>query len=137
MNYPTGPVIFGEPGTNGQHSFYQLLHQGTDIIPLQFIGFKNNQAGMECQKAGELQEPFSQEQSREDASSLRPRPLLQVTGLRASVGSWDSSPPDRQAASVSHFPAESNLETPSGPPREDSAQLCAGSGSREQSLVYS
>ena len=41
--YPTGPVIFGEPGTNGQHSFYQLLHQGTDIIPLQFIGFKNSQ----------------------------------------------------------------------------------------------
>jgi glucose-6-phosphate isomerase len=37
--YSTGPVIFGEPGTNGQHSFYQLLHQGTDIVPLQFIGF--------------------------------------------------------------------------------------------------
>ncbi len=34
---------FGEPGTNGQHSFYQLLHQGTDIIPLQFIGFKESQ----------------------------------------------------------------------------------------------
>ena len=36
---------FGEPGTNGQHSFYQLLHQGTDIIPLQFVGFRNNQMG--------------------------------------------------------------------------------------------
>ena len=44
VNYPTGPVIFGEPGTNGQHSFYQLLHQGTDIIPLQFIGFTDSQA---------------------------------------------------------------------------------------------
>ena len=44
VNYPTGPIIFGEPGTNGQHSFYQLLHQGTDIIPLQFIGFIHNQA---------------------------------------------------------------------------------------------
>ena len=43
INYVTGPVIFGEPGTNGQHSFYQLLHQGTDIIPLQFVGYKNNQ----------------------------------------------------------------------------------------------
>ncbi|MDO4650012.1 MAG: glucose-6-phosphate isomerase, partial [Eubacteriales bacterium] len=45
INYVTGPVIFGEPGTNGQHSFYQLLHQGTDIIPLQFVGFKNSQIG--------------------------------------------------------------------------------------------
>ena len=45
VNYVTGPVIFGEPGTNGQHSFYQLLHQGTDIIPLQFVGFKNSQMG--------------------------------------------------------------------------------------------
>ena len=43
VDYVTGPVIFGEPGTNGQHSFYQLLHQGTDIIPLQFVGFKNSQ----------------------------------------------------------------------------------------------
>ena len=45
VDYSTGPVIFGEPGTNGQHSFYQLLHQGTDIIPLQFVGFKSNQMG--------------------------------------------------------------------------------------------
>ena len=43
VHYATGPVIFGEPGTNGQHSFYQLLHQGTDIVPLQFIGFRRNQ----------------------------------------------------------------------------------------------
>ena len=43
VNYSTGPVIFGEPGTNGQHSFYQLLHQGTDIVPLQFVGYKNSQ----------------------------------------------------------------------------------------------
>ena len=45
VDYVTGPMIFGEPGTNGQHSFYQLLHQGTDIIPLQFVGFKNSQIG--------------------------------------------------------------------------------------------
>ena len=45
VGYATGPVIFGEPGTNGQHSFYQLLHQGTDIIPLQFIGFVSAQSG--------------------------------------------------------------------------------------------
>ena len=47
VNYVTGPTIFGEPGTNGQHSFYQLLHQGTDIVPLQFVGFKNSQIGMD------------------------------------------------------------------------------------------
>ena len=45
IHYVTGPVIFGEPGTNGQHSFYQLLHQGTNIVPLQFMGFKNSQMG--------------------------------------------------------------------------------------------
>ena len=45
IDYVTGPVIFGEPGTNGQHSFYQLLHQGTNIIPLQFVGFRNSQMG--------------------------------------------------------------------------------------------
>ena len=45
IGYVTGPVIFGEPGTNGQHSFYQLLHQGTDVVPLQFIAFQQNQTG--------------------------------------------------------------------------------------------
>ncbi len=39
VDYQTGPVYWGEPGTNGQHSFYQLLHQGTSIIPVDFIGF--------------------------------------------------------------------------------------------------
>ena len=45
VDYVTGPILFGEPGTNGQHSFYQLLHQGTNVVPLQFVGFKNNQMG--------------------------------------------------------------------------------------------
>ncbi len=38
-NYQTGPIIWGEPGTNGQHAFYQLIHQGTKLIPADFIGF--------------------------------------------------------------------------------------------------
>jgi glucose-6-phosphate isomerase len=38
-NYETGPIYWGEPGTNGQHSFYQLLHQGTRLVPCDFIGF--------------------------------------------------------------------------------------------------
>jgi glucose-6-phosphate isomerase len=36
---PTGPVVWGQPGTNGQHAFYQLIHQGTRLIPCDFIGF--------------------------------------------------------------------------------------------------
>ena len=52
VSYVTGPVIFGEPGTNGQHSFYQLLHQGTDLVPLQFVGFKNSQTGVDVEIQG-------------------------------------------------------------------------------------
>ena len=48
VNYVTGPIIFGEPGTNGQHSFYQLMHQGKVIIPAQFVGFKKSQIGMDA-----------------------------------------------------------------------------------------
>ena len=43
VSYQTGPVIWGEPGTNGQHAFYQLLHQGTQLIPADFIGFARPQ----------------------------------------------------------------------------------------------
>jgi glucose-6-phosphate isomerase len=39
VDYQTGPIFWGEPGTNGQHSFYQLIHQGTKLIPCDFIGF--------------------------------------------------------------------------------------------------
>src|SRR5438874_5163426 len=39
VGYPTGPIYWGEPGTNGQHSFYQLIHQGTRLIPCDFIAF--------------------------------------------------------------------------------------------------
>lgn len=41
-DYQTGPIYWGEPGTNGQHSFYQLIHQGTKIVPCDFIGFKES-----------------------------------------------------------------------------------------------
>ena len=42
IEYQTGPIIWGEPGTNGQHAFYQLIHQGTKLIPADFIGFVNS-----------------------------------------------------------------------------------------------
>jgi glucose-6-phosphate isomerase len=48
----TGPIIWGEPGTNGQHAFYQLLHQGTEIVPVEFIGFRHSQYGEDFESDG-------------------------------------------------------------------------------------
>ncbi len=42
VDYETGPIIWGQPGTNGQHSFYQLIHQGSKLIPCDFIGFSQS-----------------------------------------------------------------------------------------------
>jgi glucose-6-phosphate isomerase len=39
VDYETGPIVWGAPGTNGQHAFFQLLHQGTKLVPADFIGF--------------------------------------------------------------------------------------------------
>lgn len=55
--YQTGPIVWGEPGTNAQHSFFQLLHQGTDIVPVEFIGFRESQYGDDLLYKG----TFSQE----------------------------------------------------------------------------
>ncbi len=43
LDYQSGPIVWGKVGTNGQHAFYQLLHQGTTIVPMEFIGFRQNQ----------------------------------------------------------------------------------------------
>jgi glucose-6-phosphate isomerase len=43
--YQSGPIVWGEPGTNGQHAFYQLIHQGTTYVPVEFIGFRKSQFG--------------------------------------------------------------------------------------------
>jgi glucose-6-phosphate isomerase len=42
VDYQTGPIVWGQPGTNGQHAFYQLIHQGTKLIPADFIGFSHS-----------------------------------------------------------------------------------------------
>lgn len=42
IDYQTGPIVWGQPGTNGQHAFYQLLHQGTKLVPCDFIGFRQS-----------------------------------------------------------------------------------------------
>jgi len=57
VDFSTGPIIWGEPGTNGQHSFYQLIHQGTDVVPLEFIGFHQSQ----CPYDLEVEQTSSQE----------------------------------------------------------------------------
>jgi glucose-6-phosphate isomerase len=77
--FSTGPVIWGEPGTNGQHSFYQLIHQGTDVIPLEFIGFKKSQQPFDL----EIQNTTSQEK-------LLSNLLAQSIAL--SVGQKNSNP---------------------------------------------
>ncbi len=48
VTWATGPVVWGEPGTNGQHAFYQLLHQGTTVVPVEFIGFRQSQFGRDA-----------------------------------------------------------------------------------------
>lgn len=52
VTFETGPIIFGEPGTSAQHSFYQLIHQGTTTIPLEFIAFKDPQTKGDCEVNG-------------------------------------------------------------------------------------
>ena len=52
VRWQTGPVVWGEPGTNGQHAFYQLLHQGTEIVPAEFIGFRRSQYGQDIKVKG-------------------------------------------------------------------------------------
>jgi glucose-6-phosphate isomerase len=53
VDYATGPIYWGEPGTNGQHSFYQLLHQGTHIVPCDFIGFGQSLNPLPVQSGGQ------------------------------------------------------------------------------------
>lgn len=54
VDFDTGPIIWGEPGTNGQHSFYQCLHQGTSVVPIEFIGFKESQYADDLNVKGTL-----------------------------------------------------------------------------------
>ncbi|MFZ5762858.1 MAG: glucose-6-phosphate isomerase [Thermodesulfobacteriota bacterium] len=52
LSWQSGPIVWGEPGTNGQHAFYQLLHQGTTVVPAEFIGFRQSQYGADLLVAG-------------------------------------------------------------------------------------
>ncbi len=52
VSFQTGPIVWGEPGTNGQHAFYQLLHQGTTVVPAEFIAFRQSQYGEDTEVDG-------------------------------------------------------------------------------------
>ncbi len=60
VDYETGPVIWGEPGTNGQHAFYQLIHQGTQLIPADFIAAAQSQTPLGDHQAKLLANYFAQ-----------------------------------------------------------------------------
>ena len=63
VNYDTSPVYFGEPGTNGQHSFYQLIHQGTRLIPCDFIAFARELTPLGCHHDLLLANVFAQSEA--------------------------------------------------------------------------
>lgn len=52
VSFATGPIIWGEVGTNGQHSFYQSIHQGTTVVPIEFLGFRHAQYGKDLEFEG-------------------------------------------------------------------------------------
>lgn len=52
LELSTAPVVWGEPGTNAQHSFFQMIHQGTEVIPVEFIGYKNSQFKSDLKQDG-------------------------------------------------------------------------------------
>ena len=91
VNYSTGPIVWGEPGTNGQHAFYQLIHQGTKLIPCDFIAPVNTQnpigdhhakllsnffAQTEALMKGKTSEQAKKELESEDFSDLELEALL-------------------------------------------------------------
>lgn len=76
LNFQTGPIIWGEVGTSSQHSYFQLLHQGTTVVPIEFIGFKESQ----WQKDLELDGTTSQQKL---LSNLFAQSLALATGQQS------------------------------------------------------
>jgi glucose-6-phosphate isomerase len=71
VSYSTGPVIWGQPGTNGQHAFYQLIHQGTKLIPSDFLAASEGQYGLEDHHHKLLSNFFAQTQALMKGRSLQ------------------------------------------------------------------
>lgn len=109
ISYPTGPVIFGEPGTNGQHSFFQLLHQGSDVVPLQFIGFKAAQTSFDVEVEGstsqqKLKANLAAQMAAFASGKRDGNPNKDFPGGRPSSLIWgDSLTPSALGALLAHF----------------------------------
>ena len=71
VGYSTGPVIWGQPGTNGQHAFYQLIHQGTKLIPTDFLAASEGQYGLEDHHRKLLSNFFAQTQALMQGRSVK------------------------------------------------------------------
>ena len=74
LNYQTGPVVFGEPGTNGQHAFYQLIHQGHRLIPCEFIACREPDFDLPGHHAKLLANCFAQSEA-----LMRGKTLAEIT----------------------------------------------------------
>ena len=82
INYATGPVIWGEPGTNGQHAFYQLIHQGTPLIPCDFIAPAQSHNAIGDHHAKLLSNFFAQTEALMNGKTLAEvKAELKATGL--------------------------------------------------------
>ena len=89
VNYQTGTIIWGEPGTNSQHAFFQLIHQGTKLIPTDFIGFKQSLYGNKDQHDKLMSTFFAQTEAllmgKSPEKVKSELDALQVTGEKAAV----------------------------------------------------
>jgi len=84
VDYQTAPVLWGEPGTNGQHSFYQLIHQGTKLIPIDFIGFWEPNHAVGDHHAKLLANVFAQAEALAFGSENKEEPYRNFEGNRPS-----------------------------------------------------
>lgn len=75
LSYDTGPIVFGQPGTNGQHAFYQLIHQGTALVPCDFIAALENQ-----NPAGDMQRMLLANMQAQGQALMQGRTLEEADG---------------------------------------------------------
>jgi glucose-6-phosphate isomerase len=85
MTVPTGPIIFGEPGTDAQHSFFQWLHQGTDVVPVDFIAAVKTSFGTKAQQNMLLANVLAQSEALMNGQSIEGQPQRFFPGSRPST----------------------------------------------------